>query len=145
MTRNFMNWSSKLTLWQRERDGGGGQPPVKSEVRTQSNQVGRLWFFGGRCSRISRGTPEVRSRLCICRASFLMTFVTSEMPHRLPAQHSPYSMLVLLFMLIQFCPHSGNRITSQIRAKLQSELHYHFSPYTWIPILQFHGIMCSLS
>ena len=27
-----MNWSRKLTLWQRERDGGGGQPPVKSEV-----------------------------------------------------------------------------------------------------------------
>ena len=27
-----MNWSCKLTLWQRVRDGGGGQPPVKSEV-----------------------------------------------------------------------------------------------------------------
>ena len=32
-----MNWSCKLTLWQRERDGGGGQPPVKSQVRAQSN------------------------------------------------------------------------------------------------------------
>ena len=64
---------------------GGGQPPVKSEVRAQSNKVGRLWFFGGRCSRISRGTPEARSHLCICRASFFMTFVTSGMPHRLPA------------------------------------------------------------
>ena len=42
-----MNWSCKLTLWQRERDGGGGQPPVKSEVRAQSNTVGRLVFFGG--------------------------------------------------------------------------------------------------
>ena len=26
--------------------------------------------------RISRGTPEARSRLCICRTSFLMTFAT---------------------------------------------------------------------
>ena len=26
-----MNWSCKLTLGQRKRDGGGGQPPVKSE------------------------------------------------------------------------------------------------------------------
>ena len=24
----------------------GGQPPVKSEVRAQSNKVGRLWFGG---------------------------------------------------------------------------------------------------
>ena len=42
-----MNWSSKLTLCQIERDGGGGQPPVKSAVRAQSNKVGRLWFFSG--------------------------------------------------------------------------------------------------
>ena len=42
-----MNWSCKLTLWQRERDGGGGQPPVKSEVRAQSNTVSRLQFFWG--------------------------------------------------------------------------------------------------
>ena len=33
----------------------------------------------GRCLRISGGTPEARSRLCVCRASFLMTFVTSGM------------------------------------------------------------------
>ena len=79
MPRNFINWSCKLTLCQRERDGGGGQPPVKSEVRAQSNKVGRLCFLGGRCSRISRGTPEARSCLCVYRASFLMTFVTSGM------------------------------------------------------------------
>ena len=42
-----MNWSCKLTLGQRKRDGGGGQPPVKSEVRAQSNTVGRLRFFSG--------------------------------------------------------------------------------------------------
>ena len=46
MPRNFINWSCKLTLCQRERDGGGGQPPVKSEVRAQGNKVGRLWFWG---------------------------------------------------------------------------------------------------
>ena len=45
MPRNFINWSCKLTLCQRERDGGGGQPPVRSEVRAQSNKVGRLWFL----------------------------------------------------------------------------------------------------
>ena len=65
----------------------GDSPPVKSEVRAQSNKVGRLWFFGGRCSRISGGTPEARSRLCVYRASFLMTFVTSGMPHRLPGTY----------------------------------------------------------
>src|SRR5574340_1742341 len=48
------------------RSGGGGQPPVKSEVRAQSNTVGRLRFFlGGRCSRISGCTPEARSRICV--------------------------------------------------------------------------------
>ena len=46
MPSNFINWSCKLTLCQREQDGGGGQPPVKSEVRAQSNKVGRLWFLG---------------------------------------------------------------------------------------------------
>ena len=42
-----MNWSCKLTLWQRERDGGGGQTPGKSEVRAQNNTVCRFWFFWG--------------------------------------------------------------------------------------------------
>ena len=44
--QELINWSCKLTLYQRERDGGGGQPPVKSEVRAQSSKVGRLWFWG---------------------------------------------------------------------------------------------------
>ena len=30
--------------------------------------------MGVDCSRISRETPEARSRLCVCQASFLMTF-----------------------------------------------------------------------
>ena len=46
MPRNFINCSCKLTLFQRERDGGGGHPPVKSEVRAQNSKVGRLWFLG---------------------------------------------------------------------------------------------------
>ena len=37
--------------------------------------------MGGRCSRISRGTPEARSRLCVCQASFLMTFATGGASH----------------------------------------------------------------
>ena len=72
--RNFINWSCKFTPFQRER---WGTAPVKSEVRAQSTKVGRLWFWG-RCSRISRGTPEARSRLCVCQASFLMTFAGSQ-------------------------------------------------------------------
>ena len=45
--QDYINWSCKLTPVQRERGGGGGQPPVKSEVRAQSNTEGRLWFFLG--------------------------------------------------------------------------------------------------
>ena len=40
--------------------------------------------MGGRCSRISRGTPEARSHLCVCRASFLMNFATGGVPHAGP-------------------------------------------------------------
>ena len=36
------------------------------------------------CSRICGWTLEARSRICVCRASFLMTFVQSGMPPRLP-------------------------------------------------------------
>ena len=85
-------------MTQRERDGGRGQPPVKSEVRAQSNKVDTL-VFGGRCSRISGGTPEARSRLCVCRASFLMTFVMSRMPHRLPAGQASLSFTIFLSLL----------------------------------------------
>ena len=85
MTRNFMNWSCKLTLTERARWWWGIAP---SEIRGESTkQYSRqtLVFFGGRCSRISRWTPEARSRICVCQASFLMTFVQSGMPPRLPA------------------------------------------------------------
>ena len=61
MPRNFINWSCKLTLCQRERDGGGGggQPPVKSEVRVQSNKVGRLWFLGVDAREYPGGLPRL--------------------------------------------------------------------------------------
>ena len=38
-------------------------------------QVGGGDAEPGGYSRISRGTPEALSCLCVCRASFLMTFV----------------------------------------------------------------------
>ena len=53
--------------------------------------------MGGKCSRISGRTPEARSRLCVCRASFLMTFVMSGMPHRLLA--SNLCALLVIFSL----------------------------------------------
>ena len=48
-----------------------------SEVREQSNKEGRLWFLGVDAEEYTGELPEARSRLCVCRDSFLMTFVTS--------------------------------------------------------------------
>ena len=101
--RNFINWSCKLTLYQREWDGGGGQPPEKSEVRAQSSKVGRLWFFGGRCSRIFRGTPKARSRLCVCRAYFLMTFAMSGVPLASSRQCILYVKLYTQIIMCKTC------------------------------------------
>ena len=55
-----------------------GQPPVNvRRVGGKHNTVKQADSgFGSRCSRISRGTPEAQSHLCVCRASFLMTFAT---------------------------------------------------------------------
>ena len=50
-----------------------------SEVREQSNKEGRLWFLGVDAEEYTGELPEARSRLCVCRDSFLMTFVTSGM------------------------------------------------------------------
>ena len=90
----IINWSCKLTLFS-ER-GSGGQPPIKSEVqvRAQSRKQADSGF-GGRCSRISRGTPEAPSHLCVCQASFLMTFATG----RAQSQHlrqGSYNLMALL-------------------------------------------------
>src|SRR5574341_510417 len=73
------------SLTERARWWWGTAP---SEIRGESTkQYSRqtLVFLGGRCSRISGWTPEARSRICVCRASFLMTFVHSGRPPRLPA------------------------------------------------------------
>src|SRR5574337_2016821 len=73
------------TLTERARWWWGTAP---SEIRGESiKQYSRqtLVFLGGRCSRISGWTPEARSRICVCRASVLMTFVQRGMPPRLPA------------------------------------------------------------
>ena len=50
-----------------------------SEVREQSNKEGRLWFLGVDAEEYTGELPEARSCLCVCRDSFLMTFVTSGM------------------------------------------------------------------
>ena len=50
-----------------------------SEVREQSHKKGRLWFLGVDAQEYTGELPEARSRLCVCRDSFLMTFVTSGM------------------------------------------------------------------
>src|SRR5574341_868145 len=73
------------SLTERARWWWGTAP---SEIRGESTKQYRrqtLVFFGGRCSRISGWTLGDRSRICVCRASFLMTFVQSGMPPRLPA------------------------------------------------------------
>jgi len=36
------------------------------------------------------GTPEARSRLCVCQASFLMTFAMGRVPHAGPQHISVY-------------------------------------------------------
>ena len=56
-----------------------GTSPVMSKVREQSNKEGRLWFLGIDAEEYTGELPEARSRLCVCRDSFVMTFVTSGM------------------------------------------------------------------
>ena len=78
---DLLSKSSKLTFSRKKVLGG--QPPVNvRRVGGKHNTVKQADSgFGGRCPRISRGTPEARSRLCVCRASFLMTFATGGIPH----------------------------------------------------------------
>ena len=49
-----------------------------TQVERSSRHLNMSLEFG---TRISRGIPEARSRLCVCRASFLMTFVMGGVPH----------------------------------------------------------------
>ena len=56
---------------------------ILMSVRTKFIQFRKFPYamkatLGKICSRISRGTPEARSRLCVCRASFLMTLSWAE-------------------------------------------------------------------
>ena len=109
MPRNFINWSCKLTLFLRERAAGRGQPPVKSEVQVKAQSRKQADSgFGCKCSRISRGTPEARSHLCECRASFLIIFATGGVPHagsrQITLWEFPCTLFVafLLLLLIFF-------------------------------------------
>ena len=54
--------------------------------------------------RISRGTPEAQSRLCVCRASFLMTFATGGAPA--PGSH-PLCLLPSIFPSIRVFPNES--------------------------------------
>ena len=58
-------------------DFTGGGPPLPLSEKRVSLQLSQV--HTGEVSRISGWTPEARSRICVCRASFLMTFVQSGM------------------------------------------------------------------
>ena len=59
---------------------------MKSEVRAQNKKVGRLWFFrGGDAREYPGGVLRLDPAFAYAGPSFLMTFVQSGMPHRLPA------------------------------------------------------------
>ena len=70
-----------------EEPGEGDDPGTRNTI-----------LIGSDGMQILRGTPEARSRLCVCRASFLMTFVMSGMPHRLPAMDMNLSKLQVMVM-----------------------------------------------
>ena len=60
----------------------GDKPLLMSEEwEAQYNKAGRLWFLGVDVQENPGGAPEARSCLCICQASFLMTFATGRIPH----------------------------------------------------------------
>src|SRR5574337_2009177 len=56
---------------------GSGPTEIRGESTKQYSRQ-TLVFLGGRCSRTSGWTPEARSRICVCRASFLMTLSRVE-------------------------------------------------------------------
>ena len=53
---------------------------MSEEWKAQYNKAGRL-FWGVDAKENPGVTPEARSRLCVCQASFLMTFTMGWMPH----------------------------------------------------------------
>ena len=54
---------------------------MSEEWKAQYNKAGRLWFWGVDIQENPEGSPEARSRLCVCLASFLTTFATGRIPH----------------------------------------------------------------
>ena len=59
----------------------GHKPLLMSEEwEAQYNKAGRLWFLGVDVQENPGGAPEARSCLCVCQASFLMTFATGGIP-----------------------------------------------------------------
>ena len=53
---------------------------MSEEWKAQYIKAGRLWFWGVDVQENPGGTPEARSHLCVCQASFLMTFATGGIP-----------------------------------------------------------------
>ena len=51
------------------------------EWKAQYSKAGRLWFWGVDVQENPGGSPEARSHLFICLASFLMTFAMGRIPH----------------------------------------------------------------
>ena len=88
-----VNWSSELTLY-RERWSGIASV-MSEEWKAQYIKAGRL-VLGGRCSGKPRGTPEARSCLFICQASFLLTFAMGGIPHAGSRQLANASCLIFL-------------------------------------------------
>ena len=68
-----VNWSSELTL-SREK------VVMSEEWKAQYNKAGRLWFFGGRCSRKFSEPPLRPDSPLPVRPLNLMTFATGETP-----------------------------------------------------------------
>ena len=76
LSRIALNSASSLGASHKQKEGGGRRGQAwRSPVRLP-------------CPRgySSRGTPEARSRLCVCQASFLMTFAMGGVPHSGPQQ-----------------------------------------------------------
>ena len=80
---------------------------MSEEWKAQYNKVGRLWFWGVDVQENPGGTPEARSHLCVCLASFLMTFAMGGIPHAGSRQRSITLPLVWSWLGIQ---HQDDRI-----------------------------------
>ena len=69
---------------------------MSEEWTAQYNKEGRLWFWGVDVQENPGGTPEARSHLCVCLASFLMTFAMGGIPHAGSRQLAHASCLIFL-------------------------------------------------